>query len=245
MKLLWLGALMVAALPLAACDDDDSSDSPDTATPGSSATAAASPATTSSPASDVALPALEAAFGEGGIAHVALDPEAHDRFLAVAYADDGGLFATGFVNQSGDQAMALAKFTADGALDSAFGDGGMSIVNVASGGKSAEVARAVVVLDDGKVIIGGPVEHDTTATGDAAKDTDVAVLRFNEDGTLDGDFGDEGIAVVDLASGKQVNENTFVGDNSWGIGALPGGRVVVLASALAEGDGRATPTCWS
>lgn len=238
MKLLWLGALMVAALPLAACDDDDSSNSAATVTPAGSATGISGTATASSPAPGNALPALDASFGDGGIAHVALDPGAHDRFLAVAYGSDGSLFATGFVNQLGDQAMVLAKVSADGTLDSAFGDGGMTIVNVASGGKSAEVARAVVVLEDGKIIIGGPVEHDTSATGDAAKDTDIAVLRFNQDGTLDGEFGDEGIAVIDLSAGKQVNQNTFVGDNSWGIGALPDGRVVILASSLAEGDGR-------
>lgn len=242
MRAIWLAGLGLSVLAFAGCGDDDNEDG--TASPSASAaasTTASATAPSSGTSASTQAPAgagLDASFGDGGIASVPLSGTSHDRFMAVAQDKAGNIFATGFVNQSGDQAMALAKFKADGTADTSFGDDGVAIVNVTSGGKTAEISRAVVVLDSGKIVIGGPVEHDTSATGDAAKDTDIAVLRFNEDGTLDGDFGDEGIAIIDLGAGRQVSENSFVGDNSWGIGDLGDGRVVVVASTLAQGDGR-------
>lgn len=241
MKNLWLGAIGAAALTLsAACGDSDGGETP-TATATTAATTSATSAATGTASAETPSSggvAMDPDFGEDGILSVPVSETGHDRFMAVATDDDGAIYATGFVNDGGDQAMVLAKFNDDGTPDTSFADGGVAIVNVASGGKTAELARGVAVLDDGKVVIGGPVEHDTSATGDAAKDTDIAILRFNPDGTLDGDFGDEGIAIVDLGEGKQVSENAFVGDNSWGLGAYGDGGAVVVATTLAEGDGR-------
>lgn len=227
-----LAAACAALLLFSACDDgnDDSS----TAHPTSDSTAEAP---TQAPAEARAI-SVDTSFGEDGFRVVPLSEDTNDRFMAVAFAPDGSFYATGFVAEGGDHAMALARFDEDGAPDESFGDGGKTVVNVASGGKTAEVSRAVVVQDDGKVLIGGPVEHDPSATGDAARDTDIALVRVNRDGTLDAAFGDEGVAIIDLGAGRAVSESTFISDTSWGIGTLPGGRAVVFASTLAQGEGR-------
>jgi uncharacterized delta-60 repeat protein len=185
-------------------------------------------------------PAASEAGGEtteiatlNGAQALALSTDAHDRLLAVTSGPDGSLYAAGWTGPGGDNAMVLAKMKPDGQLDQAFGQKGLAVVNVAVGGKTAEVARAVALQSDGKILISGPVEKDPKATGAAAKDTDVAVSRFDATGRLDPAFGKGGTAVVDIGPGKAVGES-YVADNSWGMAALPGGRVVVFGSTAAE-----------
>jgi uncharacterized delta-60 repeat protein len=116
---------------------------------------------------------------------VAVSPAEHDRFLAAAFDGTNRLYAAGFVADGADQQMAVTRFNADGSVDAGFGAKGTATVNVAKGGKAVELARSVVVQDDGKVVVAGPVEHDPTATGDAAKDTDIALARFDQTGRLE------------------------------------------------------------
>src|SRR5688500_9662464 len=160
----------VLALSLVACSSDDSDD--DT-----------SPSTTSSPAASAdstKAVTLDTAYGTTGIASVPLNANTHDRFMAVVQGADGKTYAAGFIIVGeGDQAMAVARLTEKGALDTTFGTGGIASVNVGVNGKTAELARAVSVQSDGKIVISGPFEKDVTAAGDAARDIDVAIVRFD------------------------------------------------------------------
>jgi uncharacterized delta-60 repeat protein len=212
-------ALLIGVLALAGCDAANQ------ATPSASAPAG-----------------FDTTFGTGGILTNALSDTENDRFLSATSDADGNVYAVGWAQVSGDSQMALAKFKSDGSRDTAFGSNGVALVNVASGGKAAEQGRAVGVQSDGKIIIGGPVEHDTTATGDAARDTDFAVVRFNADGTLDTGFGSGGIARIDVGPGKATSEDSFVGDSSWGLGSIEGDRIVAFGSTLSKaGSSRTDP----
>jgi uncharacterized delta-60 repeat protein len=141
------------------------------------------------------------------------------------------------VGQGGDQVLAVARIDASGKLDPTFGTNGYAVANAAVGGKTAEIARAIAIQPDGKIVIAGPAEHDPKATGDAAKDTDVAVARFDTTGKLDTTFGKAGIAVIDFGTGKATSSTAYVGDTSWGLG-VSGERVVVFGSKLAAGTDR-------
>lgn len=133
--------------------------------------------------------------------------------------------------------MALARLGPTGSLDTSFGQGGIATVNVAVGGKTAEFARGVVVQSGGKVVIAGPVEHDPTATGDAARDTDIAVVRFDATGKLDPTFGVNGVVRLDLSTGV-VSGTAFRGDTSWGLTLLPEDGLLVVGGTLGDGAGR-------
>ena len=221
----WVTTLLAGTLVFGACGgaDDDASDN------------GADPSTATASSASVAL---DSTFGQGGILASPLSASEHDRFMAVAIANDGSIYAAGFVSQGGDQAMALAKYTAAGALDTTFGKQGVAIVNVAAGGKPAELARAIAISGSGKILIGGPVEHDTSATGDAARDTDIAVVRFDSTGKLDAAFGREGVARVDIGAGKPASATAYLGDTSWGLVALAGDRSAVFGSTPSQGEGR-------
>ena len=102
--------------------------------------------------------ALDGGFGTGGIASLPQSAAEPDRFLGVA-VDGKDTYVAGFVSTGGDQAMTVTKLNAKGAPDPSFGTNGTAVKNVAVGGKAIELARGVVVQPDGKVVIGGPVEH--------------------------------------------------------------------------------------
>jgi uncharacterized delta-60 repeat protein len=193
--------------------------------------------TSSSPAASSVV-ALDTSFGASGILALPISATTHDRLMAVTVAPDGKTYAAGFVIEGGDQSMVLARFDASGALDKTFGKDGVAAVNAAPAGKTAEVARSVIVQSSGKIVIAGPIEHDVKAAGDAARDTDVAVARLDSTGALDSTFGQGGIARIDLGSGRITTGTTFVGDNAWGLGSLPGDKIVVFGSKLADGAGR-------
>ena len=167
-----------------------------------------------------------------------LSPTEADRFFAVTATTGNQYYATGFTTVADDNQMALARFGPTGGLDTSFGSNGIATVNVAIGaGKKAELARSVVVQSDGKIVIAGPIEHDTAATGDAARDTDIAVARFDSTGQLDQTFGTNGIRRLDLSTGT-VSGTAFRGDTVWGLTLLPGDSLLIVGGKLAEGAGR-------
>jgi uncharacterized delta-60 repeat protein len=203
------------------------------------AAGACAPATTSGPAKPAGGEsprglALDTALGANGFAALPLSTTTNDRFMAVATAADGKVYAAGYTTLDGDQAMAVARIDASGKLDSTFGTNGFAVANIAEGGKAGELARGVAVQKDGRVVIAGPFEHDPKVSGDAARDTDIAVVRFDTAGKLDPTFGTAGVAKVDLSTGRITTGTTFVGDSSWGLGLLPGDKPVVLGSQLAD-----------
>jgi len=229
------GALFVGALALVGCGDDGEKASESTAP----VTTGGSTASTPSTSLATVKAALDTAFGANGVAASPLSASEHDRFMAVAVAPDGKIYAAGFVSIAGDQAMAVARIDgATGKLDTTFGTNGYALANAAVGGKTSEAARSVAIQSDGKIVIGGVTEHDPKATGDAAKDTDIAVARFDTTGKLDPAFGKAGIAVIDVGAGKATSATAFVGDNGWGLGSTSDDRVVVFGSTLAAGANR-------
>ncbi len=167
-----------------------------------------------------------------------LTPEGNDRFLTVISTIGDRFYAVGFDTVNGDSRMALARIGQRGGLDGSFGQNGVARINVAPGGKTAELARGVAVLSTGKIVIAGPVEHDPTASGDAARDTDVALLRFDANGQLDPTFGTNGIARLDFGPGTAISSTAFRGDTSWGLTLLPGDDLLLVGGKLADGPGR-------
>jgi uncharacterized delta-60 repeat protein len=114
----------------------------------------------------------------------------------------------------------------------------VATVNLAVGGRAAEIGRSVTVESTGKVLVAGPFEHDPSAPGDAARDTDVALSRFDEGGKLDATFGTAGTVRLDLGTGAAVSASEYVGDTMWGITVMPDDRVLTVAARRADAAGR-------
>ena len=190
--------------------------------------------------SDQSTPPVAPQAGAGGqppydmVQTVSVSASEHDRFLGAAFDRTNRLYAAGFVAAGADQQMAVTRFNADGTLDAGYGTAGTATVNVAEGGKAVELARGVVVQGDGKVVIAGPVEHDAAASGDAAKDTDLALARFEDAGRLAPAFGDKGVVRLDLSTGV-ADGTAFRGDTAWGLVKLANEKLLVVGNQVAPG----------
>ncbi|KZM68192.1 delta-60 repeat domain-containing protein [Nocardia terpenica] len=133
---------------------------------------------------------LDASFGNGGKVRTDLGSKA-DHANAAAIQSDGRIIVAGSTQDParGDN-FAVARYTTDGKLDPSFGDGGK--VSTDFGGES-DIANAVVIQPDGKIVVVG-TSHGTD-TGD-----DIALARYTTDGKPDISFGNDGKVSTDLGS---------------------------------------------
>lgn len=174
---------------------------------------------------------LDQRFGDAGIASTPLSPATADRFLAATVGKDGKTYATGFVTVEGtDQAMAVARITPAGALDSTFDGDGFAVANVAPNRSTAELARGIGVQSNGKVVIAGQAE--STAPAADPQDLDIYVSRFNANGTLDTTFAGDGTLELNLSPGAQnpAPGGGYRTDQSYGVVVLPSDKIVIVGA---------------
>jgi uncharacterized delta-60 repeat protein len=143
-----------------------------------------------------------------------------DRAYAVAVQADGKIVAAGYaVTASGEDDFALARYNANGNLDDNFDGDGKVTTDV---GGLDDVARAIAIQPDGKIVVAGYADNTVTRLN-------FALARYNPDGSLDTSFSgdgkvafdfnlgfDQATAVVIQSDGKIVaggSVDMFAGDN--------------------------------
>jgi uncharacterized delta-60 repeat protein len=146
----------------------------------------------------------DATFGEGGVAFVTFEGGAFGN--GVAAAPDGAIVITGYGSKYGDSNVYVARLTANGALDPSFGRGGMVVTDL---GSRDDRGEAALVTPDGAVVVVG---IEATKRGFFP-----VVLRYTHAGTLDGAFGDGGIARFDFGPGRAFANRAAL---------LPNGKIV-------------------
>jgi len=97
---------------------------------------------------------------------------------------DGKILLAGDANGT----FGIARYLPDGSLDPTFGNAGRVSTELWAYGA---VAYAMAMQDDGKIVVSG------AAYGDSGY-ADFGVARYNQDGTLDSTFGDNGRVSVDI-----------------------------------------------
>jgi uncharacterized delta-60 repeat protein len=145
-----------------------------------------------------------------------------------ALDSSGRIVLAGATDNGSDLDLALARYNADGSLDGGFGTGG--IVTDALGGLNA--AQAVAVQADGRVRtsigFGNDYSYEMEIQGDGkilvsgaahkGADFDLAVLRYNSNGSLDTGLGK---VTVDVAGGDDFALDV----------ALDGSKIVLAGQA--------------
>ncbi|MCP4286890.1 MAG: hypothetical protein GY792_21000, partial [Gammaproteobacteria bacterium] len=135
---------------------------------------------------------------------VTTDFAASDTGYGMITQSDGKIVVVG---KSGND-VALARYNADGTLDTTFGSGGMLTTDI---GGTSDVASAVTIQSDNKILVAG-------------KDgTDLALARYNPDGTLDATFGSGGLSTIDVAAGSLIDAAVYVTE-------LSDGRILVAGT---------------
>jgi uncharacterized delta-60 repeat protein len=133
---------------------------------------------------------LDTGFDADGLAATSFG--SGDQGNSVAVQADGKILVAGY---SGSD-FALARYNSDGSLDTTFSGDGMATADFGS----FDAGYSVTVDANGKILVSGDAHNGT--------DSDLALARFNADGTLDTTFSGDGLLVTDLGAneyGKSVS----------------------------------------
>src|SRR5690606_35566821 len=99
-----------------------------------------------------------------------------DTVTGATLQADGKIVLVGYTTGSARLDVAVARFNADGSVDTSFGNGGHVLVPVSPG---TDTGRDVIALADGKLLVAG-----TMRTGNGSGDVDGLLLRLNANGSL-------------------------------------------------------------
>ena len=126
----------------------------------------------------------DTSFGTGGIVVTDLGGS-EDEALAVAIQRDGKIVVAGHSLDGDTSSSVLMRYTAGGALDASFGQGGKVVT--AMGG-----ASGVAIQSDGKIVVAGVGWRSGKSKGD------LALVRYTARGRPDSSFGSGGKVLTDL-----------------------------------------------
>jgi uncharacterized delta-60 repeat protein len=87
----------------------------------------------------------------------------------------------------------LARYNTNGSLDTSFGTNGL-VTHSMLGGTSEEIARAVGIQSDGKIVVAGHTGQFGRPGRPAGNRFDHAIVRYNANGSVDTTFGNGGVA---------------------------------------------------
>jgi uncharacterized delta-60 repeat protein len=152
---------------------------------------------------------LDTSFGDNGRVITVIFGR-QDSANAIALQADGKIVVAGGAWKGGtftSQDFALARYNADGSLDTNFGSGGKVTTDFFGTG---DQAWTVAVQTDGKIIVGG------IATKPGNNSGDFALAQYNTNGSLDTSFGADGKVVTDFGQGDSLS----------GIAIQPDGKIV-------------------
>lgn len=130
---------------------------------------------------------------------------------AMATQPDGKLIVVGMSHDNAGD-FAVLRLTRDGEADGSFGTGGLVTTQVGSG---SDVARAVAVDSEGRIVVAGTAD-------DAESRVDFAVVRYLANGDVDTSFGDQG---------KQRVSFSDDADTAYAIALQPDGKILVGGDA--------------
>jgi uncharacterized delta-60 repeat protein len=135
---------------------------------------------------------LDTSFGSGGIVTTNANG-ADGEGRAVALQPDGKIIVGGSGFSGNTRDFALARFDANGSIDTSFGTNGVVTTDILGG---ADTVTGLALQPDGKIVAAGTAETGSTS--------DFALVRYNADGSIDSTFGTNGKVTTSLGSGDSV-----------------------------------------
>ncbi len=137
---------------------------------------------------------LDPGFGNGGKVTTDL-PGTQDLAYAMVIQPDGKIVLAGRTGNPGDNIsgdFALARYNSDGTPDASFGSGG--VVSTPIFGSGSDIAYALALQADGKLVAAGSSRNSTSIE-------QFALVRYNPNGTLDTGFGTGGKVITSRSTG--------------------------------------------
>lgn len=130
---------------------------------------------------------LDAGFNGTGRVRVQLGV-ANDQVERIATQIDGKIVVAGYSNNAaGNEDFAVLRLNPDGTLDTSFNGTGKILKAI---GPGTDYATGLAIQPDGKIIVSGAAFNGV--------DDDIALIRLNPDGSMDGSFGSGGIVTTSI-----------------------------------------------
>jgi uncharacterized delta-60 repeat protein len=168
---------------------------------------------------------LDRTFDGDGIVTTAIGPGTSREGVNEMAIDASGRIVVGGVSNMGPglgrQNFALARYNSNGSLDASFAGDGIVTTAVASADGSDGIVS--VAIDAGGRIVAGGWAFSGTGKGFF----DLALARFNPDGSLDASFGGGGTVIAPAGPGDSD-------DDLESLVILPNGKIVVGGQAAAH-----------
>ena len=139
---------------------------------------------------------LDTTFGSSGKTLTNFLTNSTDQCFDIAIDSLGRIIAAGrvtqSVNKSSYQYFVVARYSANGTLDTSFGTNGLTTTSFVGG---TTLAKALVLQADNKIVLVGQV---------GVGPWDIAVARYQENGAIDTSFGVNGKVTTNLAGGSDI-----------------------------------------
>jgi uncharacterized delta-60 repeat protein len=135
-------------------------------------------------------------FGDYGvIQRVTSDLEGEAN--SVVIQKDNKIVVTGYSISpaTNNEEITLIRFTENGIVDKSFGKKGIIVTEVSN---AKDEAESVAIQNDGKIVVVGSTDHKPT--------TDIVLIRYNENGSIDYSFGINGIVITDINSSLDIGK---------------------------------------
>ncbi len=131
---------------------------------------------------------LDITFGNNGIVKSNIGSP-YDEISSIAIQSDGKIVVVGKSNLNTYSDITIARYLINGTLDNNFGNNGSTTFSYSS---LDDYGVGIVIQNDGKMLIAG-------TTYDSTKGNQSAILiRYNNNGTLDNTFGNNGFVVTSI-----------------------------------------------
>ena len=144
--------------------------------------------------------AVDNSFGDNGIVLTPIGTSGA-TLTSTKIQQDGKILAAGHYYNGSNEDFVLMRYTSDGTLDDSFGTNGIVTTQV---GASSDYAYSMAIQNDGKIILAG--------SGFQTND-DYALVRYNNDGTIDNTFGINGKVFTQVGAANDVAKTVLLQDD--------------------------------
>lgn len=134
---------------------------------------------------------LNLGFGMNGHQVYDLTNSETDLGRAIAIQDDGKILIASRQTIAGDDNILVTRINPDGSLDNSFDFDGKRVIDINTNDEPNDILQ----LSNGKIVIVGSTE-------DANNNWDGIAIMLNSDGSLDNNFGTQGIVQRDETAGE-------------------------------------------
>ena len=162
---------------------------------------------------------LDTGFDTDGKLRTQFVSSTYAEATCVAIQSDGKIVVAGWGNFSGTNHFLVARYNSSGSLDTGFDSDG-KITGSTEFGIEDDRANAIAMQSDGKILVAGYSQNGSTY--------DLAVARYNTDGSLDTGFSGDGLFTTTLSGATELV--------AYSIAVQSDGKILLGGEAIQSGN---------